>query len=344
MFEIKAPFKRKDTEIQTTDCVVDKVIHLSGAQFDSFSRGLLRDWDFIRDNPIDTIVDAEGRYHCLLVLGEGRRDGILVNAEGGSYAQYSAFLSGARDMLIMDKYPSFTGLVKTLDAAADHVVSQASAEWPEGVRVDDPSKYAVSFRQLNDVFGLSFGDGSYLTEVFAAMLHDRPEIERVRFNTEEFLIDASVREEALESDREDTAAPVDVDKEFAAWKNLCDGIPGNWKEDRRYRQKKDGALYYLGGENGQYMRVTNDGKLTVGKYELARSGIEDAVLFARVTQQYASYEQAFLIASRLAGQRFEHDIFQEKPSVMEQIREARKNPAPPSPKKEPGKGTPEPEI
>ena len=32
-------------------------------------------------------VDTEGVSHCLLVLGEGSDDGILVESEGSSYAR-----------------------------------------------------------------------------------------------------------------------------------------------------------------------------------------------------------------------------------------------------------------
>lgn len=134
------------------------------------------------------------------------------------------------------------------------------------------------------------------------------------------------------------ALPGDLDKEFAGWKNLLDGTTGNWREDQRYRNKKDGALYYLGDESGCYMKMSRDGKLTVGRYELARPGIEDAVLFSRATVQYKNYEHAYIMASQLAGQRFMADIFQDKPSVVEKLREARKNPAPPSPKKDLDKG------
>lgn len=136
----------------------------------------------------------------------------------------------------------------------------------------------------------------------------------------------------------------DLDKEFAAWKNLSDGVSGNWREDRRYRQKRDGALYYLGNEEGCYMRVKRDGKLTVGSYKFASPGIEDALLLVRATMQYKNYEHAFVMASQLAGARFVSDIFEDKPSVVDQIRGARKNPAPPSGKKEQKKGRQEPEI
>ena len=121
MFETKASFKRKDTEIEAVDCVVDQVVRLGGAEFDRFSHNLLRDWDFIRDNPIDTIIDAQGRYHCLLVVGEGRRDGILVNAEGGSYARYTALLPGAAELLDNERYPALAELNQKLKTAADFI-------------------------------------------------------------------------------------------------------------------------------------------------------------------------------------------------------------------------------
>ena len=43
--------------------------------------------------------DRQGVYHCLLVVGEDRPDGILVESEGSSYARYAAFLPNACDFL-----------------------------------------------------------------------------------------------------------------------------------------------------------------------------------------------------------------------------------------------------
>lgn len=339
MLEIKAALQRKDAEIDTTNCMVDKVIRLSGSEFDLFSRNLLRDWDFIQDNPIDTVVDEHGWHHCLLVLGEGRREGILVNAEGGSYARYSAHLPNAADLLTMDQYPSLAKSVRDMAAAAEYVVGMAAAEWPDGKEPEHPDSFAVSFYHLNSKYNLSFGgeDDYALAQIFCRMLHDRPEIRRATINAEEFLIDAEPREAMIDSKAQNMETALDgnmdawIENRFAQWENELDSIPGNWCEDRRYRQHKDGALYYLGGETGQYMRITNEGQLTVGSYELARPGIEDAILSASAWKQYQSYEHALLEASRLAGQRFRSDLFQQKPSVLEQIREAKK--APPTPHK-----------
>jgi hypothetical protein len=124
MLQTKAVFRRKDTEIEATDCVIEKVIRLSGVEFDRFSRNLMNDWDFIRDNPIDRSYDSEGRCHCLLVVGEERRDGILVNSEGSSYARYSALLPNAEDFLTVGQYPALAALNQKLTDIVDHIAGQ----------------------------------------------------------------------------------------------------------------------------------------------------------------------------------------------------------------------------
>lgn len=182
MLEVKAAFKRKDTEIQTTDCVVEKVVHLSSAQFDSFSRNLLRDWDFIRDNPIDNVVDDQSRYHCLLVLGEGRRDGILVNAEGSSYARYSAYLPGAAELFDADRYPALTELNQKLKDAAEFIIELGYAGNPT-------SKYAVNIGMVEYEYDLSMETGSQLFRTLVHMLSDRPEIDAAHLGSEEILVE-----------------------------------------------------------------------------------------------------------------------------------------------------------
>ena len=37
-------------------------------------------------------LDQDDIAHCLMVLGDGYEDGILIEAEGASYARYAAFL------------------------------------------------------------------------------------------------------------------------------------------------------------------------------------------------------------------------------------------------------------
>lgn len=90
--KINVPLRRKDTEIETNQCVVEKTVELSADWFDHFSQNLLNDYDFILENADRMYQEQNGINHCLLVLGEGRDDGILIESEGSSYARYSAFV------------------------------------------------------------------------------------------------------------------------------------------------------------------------------------------------------------------------------------------------------------
>ena len=94
--KINVPLRRKDTEIETSPCVVEKTVELSADWFDHFSQNLLNDYDFILENADCMYQEQNGVSHCLLVLGEGRDDGILVESEGSAYARYSAFVPNAK--------------------------------------------------------------------------------------------------------------------------------------------------------------------------------------------------------------------------------------------------------
>lgn len=109
MLKTKAIFSWKTKDLQPKDCIIEKTIRLTGTEYDMFSRNMHRDYDFIRDNINLMREDAEGAYHCLLVVGEGRRDGILVQAEGYDYARCAAFLPNAADFLAAHPEQEQTG-------------------------------------------------------------------------------------------------------------------------------------------------------------------------------------------------------------------------------------------
>ena len=94
----KARFERKASAPEVTDADIVGVVTLNQEQFAWFSERLLDDYNFIADYAKETYDDGE-RKHCLLVLGEGEDDGILVCSEGSFYARYSAYLPKARQIL-----------------------------------------------------------------------------------------------------------------------------------------------------------------------------------------------------------------------------------------------------
>lgn len=99
MLKTKAVFERKTNNFHSNDCIIEKIIRLTAQEYDKISGNMLADYDFIEDNVNHMYVDGEGTYHCLLVLGENRTDGLLIESEGYRYARYAAFLPNAVDFL-----------------------------------------------------------------------------------------------------------------------------------------------------------------------------------------------------------------------------------------------------
>ena len=91
----KARFERKANAPDVSEADIVGVTELSREQYSRFYGQMLNDYDFIADYAKETYDDGE-RKHCLLVLGEGEDDGILVCSEGSFYARYSAYLPKAR--------------------------------------------------------------------------------------------------------------------------------------------------------------------------------------------------------------------------------------------------------
>ena len=91
---INAIFQKKDCEINTEPCVIEKTVELSEKEYNHFYHNLLEDYSFIAENSDCMYQDNNGVRHCMLVFGKGIPDGILVEAEGYGYARYSAFLPG----------------------------------------------------------------------------------------------------------------------------------------------------------------------------------------------------------------------------------------------------------
>lgn len=99
MLKTKAIFDRKAVGYAPTECVIEKVITLPTDEYDQFFKNMSDDYDFIKDNKDLQFCDTQGVYHCILVVGEDRRDGVLIESEGYDYARYSAFLPNAADYL-----------------------------------------------------------------------------------------------------------------------------------------------------------------------------------------------------------------------------------------------------
>ncbi|OCN00405.1 hypothetical protein A7X67_16195 [Clostridium sp. W14A] len=103
MLKLKAVFERKVDRFPETVCVVERALELSKAEYREFRDHLTRDMPFIAENRDWMLIDENNVAHCLLVLGEGGSEGVLVNSEGYDYARYASLMPGARELIAVQQ-------------------------------------------------------------------------------------------------------------------------------------------------------------------------------------------------------------------------------------------------
>lgn len=129
-----ANWQRKEPELSADECKIEAVVELDDYQFRSFSHHMLDNYDFIRDHVDAMYRDRDGLDHCLLVLGEGHEEGILVESEGCAYARYSSLLPNARSFM-----------QKNIQTMADELIKEGTAQTGNG-------KWIISFEEISQHF------------------------------------------------------------------------------------------------------------------------------------------------------------------------------------------------
>lgn len=97
--------------------------------------------------------------------------------------------------------------------------------------------------------------------------------------------------------------------ELKYWQSVTESSKDKWVEDHITRLNGQGLLYYIGGENGHYMRLYPDGKLSIGVYEGAYPHIGEAAFKSKATHQYTDLNQAFEAVCNIGGVKFMCDLF-----------------------------------
>lgn len=98
-FRTTAPAIKDVDEIRIDECKIEAVVVLNAEEFEDFRRRLFVARDFIADNRDYMYLDRNGISHCLLVLGEGQQDGILVDSGLSQHAKFTSFLPNAVDFM-----------------------------------------------------------------------------------------------------------------------------------------------------------------------------------------------------------------------------------------------------
>jgi hypothetical protein len=162
---INAHLYHKADDYRAEPCEIEKIIEISRDEFALLYSEPLREFDFIAENKEGLACDGNGVNHCLLVLGEGGDDGILICAEGYDYARYSTHIPNARQIVAQEQKPEcLKKLEQSLNNAADEVVSCATAYDGEG-------PFRVLISDLTEEHGL---DERYIP-LFIEVLGERTE-------------------------------------------------------------------------------------------------------------------------------------------------------------------------
>lgn len=168
---MKAIFERKPSDFDLRSFEVSKTIRLPAEVFETVLQKPMRDYDFIQENIEQMHCDSSGVYHCLLLTGEGRNDGLLVESEGYGYCRYASYVPNISALAS----PALQQFNQKLMEAVDCIVSTGTQNTTEG-------NWIIGFDEIEKQIGinLEFNDG--ICNVLVDMLHEREPVANVELN------------------------------------------------------------------------------------------------------------------------------------------------------------------
>lgn len=191
---MKAEFSRIPLDRRLQDFEIEEVVELSMDEFERFRKNMGENYDFISVNANKYRVDENGVGHCLLVLGKGQADGILIISEGYSYPRHTALLTQAKLIVQMEKYPSLKNQADAMEIYVDEYVKAALENQKDGC-------YTIYAKDLPDVYE----DPQFDYRLFGEMLADRVEFECVDMMMDEieiYIAEAYIQENNNQDEKE----------------------------------------------------------------------------------------------------------------------------------------------
>lgn len=158
MLKLQAILERKASDYPASDCVIEKIVELPEAEYKYFKSAPLRDMPFIAENTDLMHRDENGVFHCLLVLGDGSSDGVLIEAEGYNYARYSSYMPGAREFV-----------AARLNNLADQIIK-------EGTQSTSNGTWSIYFDELQERYHVPVSPNNGVGSMLQKILEARPEL------------------------------------------------------------------------------------------------------------------------------------------------------------------------
>lgn len=159
----KANFLHKPGNFQMDDCQIEKVVDLSAEAFGKLKIIPLESQPCIVENKRLMYI-KDGVMHCLLALGRGSRDGVLVMSDGYDFPRYAAYIPGMRDVVSAE-----------LDRAVEYIVQ-------EGLEQTGDGNWIVGYDELKEALGLTVRPDNGLGEMLLEKMANREEVADVVLN------------------------------------------------------------------------------------------------------------------------------------------------------------------
>ena len=165
---IQAIFERKP-DFRLRDVVIETAIRLPKEEYEQFLSSPCDSYEFIEKNSKSMHMDEKnGVFYCMLVTGEGYRDGVLVEAEGYPYARYASYVPDATALC----YESLSKVNEILAKAVEEIIE-------EGTNMTTTGNWTADRSQVETLLGEGQSENPYLWNLLKDMLSERTEISLV---------------------------------------------------------------------------------------------------------------------------------------------------------------------
>ena len=165
---IQAVFERKP-DFRLRDVVIETVIRLPKEEYEQFLSSPCDSYEFIEKNSKPMLMDEKnGVFYCMLVTGEGYRDGVFVEAEGYPYARYASYVPDATALC----YDSLSKVNGILAKAVEEIVEEGTNKTTTGNWMTDRSK-------VETLLGGGQSENPRLWKLLQDMLRERQEVSLV---------------------------------------------------------------------------------------------------------------------------------------------------------------------
>ena len=123
---------RKADDYALQRCEVAEVVEISHEEFNELKSNPLQDYSFIAENKDKLEYENVSTVPCIMFLDRDGDDGVLVDPQGYDYARYSAYISNARQLCRLGRYPALDDYNRDMQSLVDHYVSEVLNEQKDG--------------------------------------------------------------------------------------------------------------------------------------------------------------------------------------------------------------------